>query len=249
VILSRRRNLLEQSAVLRKRVCVITGAGDGVGKAFLHRYRAQFAFAALHGRQHLDFATQDQWFFDPLQPLEPLAENDHPAFAVQADLSSTSEIESACRQILARFGRVDVLINAALYHGPSRLFELSSPAEIETVLLVNVLAPLRLAVALARLFWRTRVHENILLRRNVINVSSTSGVYVYPDRGEALLSAAHAGLNHATYHLANELWDIGVRVNLVAPPLSCAPTAMGKLLQNIVALDASDETGQLVIVE
>ena len=40
---------------------------------------------------------------------------------------------------------------------------------------------------------------------------------MYPDLGQALYASSKAALNHLTYHLASELWDIGVRVNAVAP--------------------------------
>jgi NAD(P)-dependent dehydrogenase (short-subunit alcohol dehydrogenase family) len=241
-------NLPEPGEVTEKRVCVITGASGTVGSAFIHRYKSHFQIAAGHWRHPLDCATQNQAFIDPLEPHKPLPENDHLVFAIQTALASEAGVESACSQIIDRFHHVDLLINAATHHRPSALLDPSGIADAELFIQVNVLAPIRLAVAFAKKFWRSHIEENIRVSRNVINVSSTAGVSVNPDPGEALFSTSQAALNHATYHLASELWDIGVRVNAVVPDTLSNPAAVNKLLDRIIALDSSQDTGQLVFV-
>ena len=125
----------------------------------------------------------------------------------------------------------------------------SSLADAELAFSVNVLAPLRLTMAIARHFWRIDREANLQRTRNVVNVSSTAGVYVYPDLGQACYAATKAALNHATYHLASELWDLGVRANAIAPNSFPGIVPTGRVLDEIIALDRSGDTGRLALVD
>jgi NAD(P)-dependent dehydrogenase (short-subunit alcohol dehydrogenase family) len=225
---------------------VITGASGMMGSAFVKRYRSRYRIVAIHWRHELACATQNQTFVDPLDPSRPLRENDDPVFAIRVNLSSEAAIQDACTQIVESFPRVDLLINAAAHRRWCSLLASSGLADAELVMRVNLLAPIRLAITFATNFWRSHVEENVRLRRNVINVSSTAGAYVFPDRGQSLYGISKAALNHATYHLANELWDIGIRVNAVAPDTLKSNTAIDRVLDQMVAFDESNETGRVV---
>jgi NAD(P)-dependent dehydrogenase (short-subunit alcohol dehydrogenase family) len=232
-----------------KRLCVITGASGVLGTAFISRYREQFQIVAIHHKHELAFATQNQTFLDPLDPSRSLKQNDERVFAIRADLSSEQAVERVCSAVIDQFRRIDILINAAVVRRCSRLLGPSALADAELVMRVNLLAPMRLAIGFAKHFWRSCVEENVLLRRNIVNVSSTTGVYVYPDLGQCVYASSKAALNHATYHLASELWDIGVRANVVAPNTFSSRVPIEKVLDQIVAFDLSDDTGRLVIVD
>ena len=121
-------------------------------------------------------------------------------------------------------------------------------ADAEQTMNINVLAPIRLAVGFARLYWCFHPKENVKFRRNVINVSSTAGLYVYPDLGQALYATSKAALNQATYHLASELWDIGIRVNVVAPNSFPDIVPVESVLDQIAAFDNSEETGRISVL-
>lgn len=53
--------------------------------------------------------------------------------------------------------------------------------------------------------------------RNVVNLSSTAGLFVYPDLGQSVYAASKAALNHLTYHLASDF--CGFCVGALPPPL------------------------------
>jgi NAD(P)-dependent dehydrogenase (short-subunit alcohol dehydrogenase family) len=143
-------------------------------------------------------------------------------------------------------GPVDLLINAAGVRAWSALLAPGALDSAETVLAVNLLAPLRLAVGLASAMWRSQPDQNLRANRNIVNLSSSAGLFVYPDAGQALYGSSKSALNQLTYHLASEFWDIGVRVNAVAPDSFPGRVATGRVLEAIVALDQSACTGKIV---
>lgn len=127
---------------------------------------------------------------------------------IRADITRPEAIEGIVHEALERFGRVDMLINAAAARRFSPLLADDSEADAARVFAVNVLAPLRLSLSLARACWRADAATNLELNRNVLNVGSTAGLYVYPDTGQALYASSKAALHHLTYHLASEFWDL-----------------------------------------
>jgi NAD(P)-dependent dehydrogenase (short-subunit alcohol dehydrogenase family) len=111
---------------------------------------------------------------------------------------------------------------------------------------INVLAPLRLSVALARGFLVRDVEANIRHNRNIINISSTAGLFVYEDAQQAIYASTKAALNHLTYHLASEFWELGIRVNAVAPDTFPGRISVDEVLKAVVRFDDSVETGQIL---
>ncbi len=81
---------------LTNKVCLITGADEGIGfgtsRGFLKR-RARVAVGLLNAQISAEKAA--------------------PAFPVQMDVTKTAEVTSAVDQVIAEFGRIDVLINNA----------------------------------------------------------------------------------------------------------------------------------------
>jgi NAD(P)-dependent dehydrogenase (short-subunit alcohol dehydrogenase family) len=231
---------------MRKRICLLTGASGLVGTRFIRRYAERYRIIAVHHHREIEYATQDQSFVDPLAPSQPLAGNEHAVRAVRADLSQPAEIERVLREVLDEAGTVDVVINGASVRAPSSLLTRNGIDFGESLLAVNVVAPLRIAATLAETIWRTNIEDNVRANRNLINVSSTAGRYVLDDRGLALYSGASAAINHLTYHLASELWHIGIRANavLLAPALDGASADAAADL--IFACDQSSETGRLI---
>ncbi|HLH67359.1 MAG TPA: SDR family oxidoreductase [Solirubrobacteraceae bacterium] len=83
---------------LQGRVAIVTGAAQGIGRAVadkLHAEGAQVAVADLNGGGAAAVAAQ----------LDGLA--------IQADISSEADAQRMVAETLARYGRVDVLVNAA----------------------------------------------------------------------------------------------------------------------------------------
>lgn len=229
-----------------KRVCLLTGASGLLGTAFIKRFSDQYRIIAVHNRNTLQSATQEQVYIDPLFPPMEITANNHAVYSVRADISKQGEIERLIDEVMARFGRVDLLVNGAAVHAWSHLLNPGALGTVEVQMNVNVIAPVRLAVGLAQAFWHSNLDANVRLNRNIINISSTAGLFVYPDQGQAAYAMSKAALNHITYHLASEFWDIGIRVNAVAPDTFPSRISTEAVLEAIIGLDSSNQTGQVL---
>jgi NAD(P)-dependent dehydrogenase (short-subunit alcohol dehydrogenase family) len=201
-----------------RRVCLLTGASGTLGTAFCQLYSEQYNIVAIYRNRYPQVSTQAQSFVDPVRSRTNLVENRNPVFAVRADLSNDTDLARVVQITLARFDRIDVLINAAVHSfwGPM----IGSSALIESAhqqFAVNVVVPLKLSALIANDFWRDRAIENRRANRNVVNISSTAGLYAYSNSYQTVYSASKAALNYASTHMADEFAGIGVRVNVCAP--------------------------------
>jgi NAD(P)-dependent dehydrogenase (short-subunit alcohol dehydrogenase family) len=229
-----------------KRVCLLTGASGLLGTAFIERCHDTYNIIAVHNRNPVQFSTQDQKFVDPLAPSRPIAANEHATHSIEADICELDAINRIVGEVKAHFGRIDLLINAAAIRAWSPVLSDTGLDAAEVVLKINVLAPIRLSVAIAKGFWKSDRTENQRRNRNVINISSSAGLFVYPDLGQTFYGMSKAALNHCTYHLANEFWDIGIRVNALAPDTFPGRVSTAKVVDAIIDLDASEQTGQVI---
>jgi NAD(P)-dependent dehydrogenase (short-subunit alcohol dehydrogenase family) len=227
------------------RVCLLTGASGPLGTAFIERYAGRYQIVAVHHRRPVFFAAQHQEFINPLDELGSWCEeNALKVHTIRADIARSDAVEQIVHEKLDRSGRVDMLINAAAVRHFSALVD-APDADADEVFGLNVLAPLRLSVALARAFWRTDVAANQKFNRNILNVGSTAGLYVYRGSGQALYAASKAALHQLTYHLASEFRELGVRVNAIAPNTFPHYVTTEEVLDAMVYFDASAETGQV----
>jgi meso-butanediol dehydrogenase / (S,S)-butanediol dehydrogenase / diacetyl reductase len=92
-------------------LAVITGAGSGVGRATVHKFAREGWDVVLIGRRPETLAETVQ--------LAPAAARkrliSHPC-----DLGDANAVEAMARKVLSRFGRIDVLVNAAGTNIPQR---------------------------------------------------------------------------------------------------------------------------------
>jgi NAD(P)-dependent dehydrogenase (short-subunit alcohol dehydrogenase family) len=174
-------------------VAIITGASQGLGAALARELARRGFHLVLNARR--------------VEPLEAIA-RELGAELVAGDVGEVAE-EIAGRA-LARFGRVDLLINNASELGPSPRPRLESyPWEdLLRVFRVNAVAPLHLAqLVLPSMKSRGR--------GTILNITSDAGTNAYPGWGG--YGASKAALDHASRVLARELEGTGVRVLVVDP--------------------------------
>jgi NAD(P)-dependent dehydrogenase (short-subunit alcohol dehydrogenase family) len=233
-----------------RKVCLFTGAGGPLGEMFCRMFGASYDIVAVLGRRVPQIVTQHQWWVDPLMPNASLAENRSSVYAIQADLMDETDLRRVIEVTLARFERIDVLVNAAAVGvwapmlDDGRLLE-SAKQQFET----HVILPLRLGSLIADYFWRDREAENRQYNRAVVNISSTAGIYIYPGYGQSIYSASKAALNYLSMHMGDEFSNIGVRVNALAPTSfpSLIPTETAA--EGIRRLAESDANGRILILD
>lgn len=229
-----------------KRVCLLTGASGLLGSAFIERQVDNYQIVAVHDQNPIWFPTQDQEWVDPLAPLHRTCAITRRVYSMKADLSRPAEIDRLVTEVISRFGGVDLVVNGAAVYAWSHLAGAHALNDADKVVGVNIMAPLRISVRVAQLFWRSNPDDNIRANRNIVNVSSTSGSLVHPDLGLGLYGMTKAALNHLTYYMASDFWDIGVRVNALAPTTFPAAIPTETVVEAILRLDESTETGQIV---
>jgi NAD(P)-dependent dehydrogenase (short-subunit alcohol dehydrogenase family) len=225
------------------RTCLLTGASGTLGSAFIARFADVYDIVAVRLTHPVYAATTDQQFVDPFsgqqQPRPGVR-------SVVTDLTDPQAVNDLISLLRREMGQIDLLLNAAAIRAWQPLLRPDSDTVAARVFDVNVIGLLRLTTGVARAFWCADPAANIAANRCVVNISSIAGCYVYPDLGQAMYAASKAALNHLTYHLASEFWDIGVRVNAVAPDTFPGRVATDAVLDAIRDLDAGDQTGQIV---
>lgn len=233
------------------RVCLFTGAGGLLGSAWCQTLAGEYAIVASYHTEPPRSSTQDSRLLDPLAPRRPVPESEHQVFAVRADLTDPSQIDRLVELAMARFGRVDVLVNAA---GDVRSrAEITDPRLIDAwarQLVLNALVPVQVAAAVAHAFWRGDEAGNRAHRRNVINVSSTAGLPGFvPTPGRAIYAASKAALNVLTRRMAIDYQRFGVRVNAVAPTNFPHVLPTADVIESLRRLDSGRMTGRVLVLE
>jgi NAD(P)-dependent dehydrogenase (short-subunit alcohol dehydrogenase family) len=217
-----------RSEKVDRRVCLLTGASGRLGSAICEGLADRYDFAAVHR-------------------LRPVAAG---VFEIEADLTTESECERTVEVALAHFGRIDLVVNAAVSSawGPmldSNELSASAPRQF----LVNVVAPLWISNAVGRLFWKKDPDANRARNRSVINVSSISGQNFFAAEGQSVYAATKAALDHLTGHMALEFAHIGVRVNAVAPNSFPSNVPTERVIAAIESLDTGELSGSIVVVD
>jgi NAD(P)-dependent dehydrogenase (short-subunit alcohol dehydrogenase family) len=229
-------------------VVMITGAAGTLGTALSRRWADTYDIVAVCHRRAPKIATDRRSFLDPLDPGADLPENAHPAFEIHADLTEAEEIERVVDLALARFGRIDVLVNAVGHHTRGGLLRGASLDSAATAFKINALVPIEMAVQITRRFWRHHDRDNAAANRVVVNVSASAAVDVADDSIGTVSAATKAALNILSSHLADELSAFKVRLNTVAPAPFPSVVTLDRLVSGITALIDGDDTGRLLLL-
>jgi NAD(P)-dependent dehydrogenase (short-subunit alcohol dehydrogenase family) len=178
------------------KIAIVTGATSGIGRATALALAASDAHIALVGRDAR--ALEDV--------MAEIAHAGRESIAVVADLLSDRSASDIVSAAVARFGAVDVVVNAAGAIAMGTTDE--TPDEVwDGMMALNVRVPFRLMRA-AFPYLKER-------RGAVVNVSSVNGRRVFPNL--AAYNTSKAALDQLTRCAAIEWASHGVRVNAVNP--------------------------------
>jgi uncharacterized protein len=182
----------------RKKIAVITGASSGIGAEFAKALARRGACVALVARR-----------VDRLAQLSrEIAAAGGEASVHACDVSDRVAVETTCREVIGRWGGIDLLINNAGY-GRHVLFADHDLDDIEQLMRTNYLGAV---------YWMKSALPLLRLRGGaIVNVSSLAGLLPQPD--EAAYSAAKFALTALSEALATELAPAGIHVLVVHPAL------------------------------
>ncbi len=193
---------------LEGKVALVTGAGQGIGRAIALAFAKEGADIAVNAF-HPDTAENT---------VDNIRQLGGKAVAVPADVSNAEAVDAMMDHVLETLGRIDILVNNA--GGTRSLFEvLDYPIE-EWDITIGV--NLRGAFLCSRRAgqWMAKQKAGKIL--NIASVSAFAGI---PLRGA--YGPAKAGLVNLTMVMAVELGKYNINVNGIAPGLVLVPRILG----------------------
>ena len=191
-------------------VAIVTGGARGIGLAIGRWVLDRGPRVAL---RDIDKQTLDR----------TVAAFDRPdaVLAVHADVSNPEQVSAGVAQVVAKFGRIDKLVNNAGIAVFKPVMQ-TSYAEFRAVLDTN----------LDGAFLCTQACVPEMLKASggaIVNIASISGLRASTLR--VAYGTSKAALLHLTKQLAVELGDVGIRVNAICP--GPVETEMAKLVHSV----------------
>jgi len=179
-----------------QKVAIVTGASQGIGEALVKAYR---------DRNYRVVATS--------RSIKPGSDPD--VLAVAGDIGDPATADRVVAEALARFGRVDTLVNnAGIFM--AKPFTAYTAEDFATKVSTN----------LAGFFHITQRASAEMLKQgsgHIVSITTTLTDHALSDVPSVLASLTKGGINSATKSLAIEFADKGVRVNAVSPGVIKTP--------------------------
>jgi NAD(P)-dependent dehydrogenase (short-subunit alcohol dehydrogenase family) len=236
---------------LRDRIAIVTGAAQGIGKAYALRFAREGAHVVVADIR----AEQAEAVAVECSALGPAA------LGARVDVSDEASTKALAERTVERFGRVDVLVNnAAIYYDMDRTE--NSLAYFNRVLSVNLTGAWLMTRAIEPFMKRQR-------KGKIIHQSSTAaymgnvGMVETDDPDKPMppfhYSVAKIGIAGLTKYMAGALGPWGINVNAIAPGVTMTeatkkivPEGMADMLVAFTALKRAlqpeDLTGTAVFL-
>ncbi len=201
---------------LKNKISIITGAAQGIGLATALKFAREGAIVVLCDLRQ---SSVDE-------AVASCTSAGGQAFGHVVDVTDRPSVDAMVAAVLARHGRIDVLVNNAGITQDARLQKMSL-AQFDAVIDVNLRGVFHCAQAVAG----AMVEQGSGV---ILNASSVVGIY--GNYGQTNYAATKAGVIGFTKTWSRELGPKGVRVNAVAPGFVETPilhTIPEKVLQTM----------------
>lgn len=197
---------------LTGRVALITGASGGIGRVLARRYSSCGAMVALVARRRDELDAT----------ATAIAEEGGESLVLVADIRDEAQCSEVVAATVARWGRLDVLVNNAAVPGTDQSVADATTDNWNDVLATNLVAPMVLA--------REALRQAMIpaSKGNIQFLSSAAARAVHPRK--AHYAAAKLALTALGRTLALEVGESGIRVNTLV-----IGSVAGELFDNYVA--------------
>ena len=192
---------------LKGKVALVTGAGQGIGRAIALAFAKEGADVAVNAfHQETSEATTAD--------IRKLGRR---AVAVPADVSIADDVDAMVDKALDALGRIDILVNNA--GGTRSLFPVLDypPEEWDLAVDVNLRGPFLCSRRVGRLMAKQRAGK-------ILNIASITAYAGVPLRGA--YGPAKAGVINMTMVMAVELGKYNINVNCIAPGAVMVPRTL-----------------------
>lgn len=181
-----------------EKTALVTGASRGIGRSIALTL-AQSGYDVA-----VNYAGNAAKAQDVVSEIERLGQR---GMSIQADVSDASEAKGMIKEVVDRFGKLDVLVNNAGITRDNLLMRMKED-DWDAVMDINLKGVFHCIQAAARPMMKKRFGR-------IINISSVVGVVGNP--GQANYVSAKAGMIGLTKSAAKEMASRGITVNAVAP--------------------------------
>ncbi len=181
------------------RVALVTGGGQGIGRAFAH---------AL-GEAGAAVAVDDIIFSRAEQVVAELKAKGIDALAIEADVRQADQVQKMVAAVIERWGRLTIGVNNA---GVGAWIAAETQSENEWDQMMNV--------NLKGVFLSAQAEAQVMLKAGygkIINTASMSAHIVNRPQNQSAYNISKAGVLHLTRSLATEWASRGIRVNSISP--------------------------------
>jgi len=189
---------MANSAPLAGQTALVTGASRGIGRAIALELAAAGATVVVNYASSLEAAEA---------VVAEIGAAGGQAWSYQANVAEEEQVEAMVKAVLAKEGRLDVLVNNAGITRDGLLMRMKT-ADWQSVIDLNLTGVFLCTRAVSRTMLKARSGR-------IINITSVVALMGNP--GQANYSAAKAGLIGLTRSSAAEFASRGVTVNAVAP--------------------------------
>jgi 3-oxoacyl-[acyl-carrier protein] reductase len=196
---------LKPTLRLANKFVVVTGAGQGLGKAYAMALAKEGASVAI-GDINRESAKR---------AAEEIQQSGGKSLSIELDVSDEKSVNNAMNSVAKEFGSIDVLINNAALQPRRKSFAEISVQEWDRMMDVNLKGSWLTAKA-AFPFMQKRG------KGKIINVTST--LAIKGGSGELHYAASKAGVIALTRTLAQELGPYNISVNAIGPGLTATET-------------------------
>ncbi len=183
---------------LQGKIAIVTGGGTETGKAIALKYAEAGADVVVASRkqENLDKVAAE------------IKSMGRESLAVVTDITKPEQVDNMIKQTLARFGRLDIMVNNAGGALTFKGMEGVSLEEWNANVTLNLTGTFLCSVAAGKVMIEQK-------KGKIINISSVSGVRASPML--APYGAAKAGVNNLTRSLAAEWARHNINVNAIVP--------------------------------
>lgn len=184
---------------LENKVVLVTGASRGIGRA------VAIAFGKLKANVVLNYKSSQQQALEVLELVKNAGASN--TSLIQADVSLKTDSQRLIEETLAKYSKIDILINNV---GVQRAVLLHKMTDEDWHEVINT--------NLSSIFYLCRAALPSMLKAGsgrIVNIGSASGVMAH--KGASSYVASKHALIGLTKVLALETADKGILVNLVAP--------------------------------
>ena len=184
--------------LLEKKVCIITGAAQGIGRSIAEQFAADGAIVYACDMKE---GAMDEWAVACAEKYQTKI------VPLYFDVTDAAAVKTAFMSTFKAEGRIDVLVNNAGVVFNKKIGMILRP-ETELMFRVNVIAVIEMVQLVARLMQRNG-------GGSIVNIASVTAVLGSP--GQSAYSATKGAIMSFTKSAAKELAPLGIRVNAVAP--------------------------------